>query len=30
MAWQEYTGVEQQGHWYKDPEQLEDIAQFSQ
>lgn len=28
VMWKEYVGAEQEGHWYKEPEQLEDIAQF--
>lgn len=28
VIWKEYTGAEQEGHWYKEPEELEDIAQF--
>jgi lysophospholipase II len=26
--WKEYTGADQEGHWFKEPEQLDDIAKF--
>lgn len=28
VTWREYVGAEQEGHWYKEPEELGDIAQF--
>lgn len=26
--WKEYTGADQEGHWFKEPEELDDIAKF--
>ena len=28
VQWREYTGAEEEGHWFKEPEQLNDIAEF--
>ncbi|KAL6253381.1 hypothetical protein RBB50_001104 [Rhinocladiella similis] len=28
VTWKEYVGAEQEGHWYKEPEELDDIARF--
>ena len=28
LLWREYTGAEQEGHWFKEPEQFDDIANF--
>lgn len=28
VAWKEYAGAGQEGHWFKEPEQLDDIAEF--
>lgn len=28
VTWKEYSGAEQEGHWLKEPEQVEDIANF--
>lgn len=28
VTWKEYIGAQQAGHWFKEPEQLDDIAEF--
>jgi len=28
VVWREYVGAEQEGHWFKEPEQLDDMVQF--
>ncbi|KIX92841.1 uncharacterized protein Z520_11505 [Fonsecaea multimorphosa CBS 102226] len=28
VMWKEYVGAEQEGHWFKEPEQVDDIVQF--
>ena len=28
VQWREYVGAEEEGHWFKEPEQLDDIAEF--
>ncbi|KIW70622.1 hypothetical protein PV04_02875 [Phialophora macrospora] len=28
VTWKEYVGAEQEGHWYKEPQELDDIARF--
>ena len=28
VQWREYISAEEEGHWFKEPEQLDDIAEF--
>lgn len=28
VEWREYSGAEQEGHWMKAPEELDDVAEF--
>lgn len=30
VQWKEYAGAEEEGHWFKEPEELDDIAAFFQ
>ncbi|KAH7305779.1 Alpha/Beta hydrolase protein [Stachybotrys elegans] len=30
VEWKEYEGAEQEGHWFKEPEEIDDIFQFIQ
>jgi predicted esterase len=30
VEWKEYAGAEQEGHWLKAPEEMDDIAHFLQ
>ncbi len=30
VQWQEYEGAEQEGHWLKEPEEMDDLARFLQ